>query len=194
VILETTRLRGILRGNAAGRPQIEGILSDQRIQPGEKVFTAGGDQIFPRGLPVGVVEKVVRDPERDAYIDVIVKPYAHLNQLDEVLVITAVEPRFSPEDQQEMATSEALKGAEVEAINEQQKKAAEIMAEKLPGLIDPNARPATPAAAGQVAQPGQTPAAPPAPQAPKLLPALHPDRYTPKPASKSAAPERDIEP
>jgi rod shape-determining protein MreC len=185
VILETTRLRGILRGNAAGRPQIEGILSDQRIQPGEKVFTAGGDQIFPRGLPVGVVEKVVRDPERDSYIDVIVKPYAHLDQLDEVLVITAVEPRFSPEDQQEMATSEALKGAEVEAIKEQQKKAAEIMTEKLPGLTDPNAPPA--AATEQAAQPGQHPVASPQPQAPKLLPPLHPDRYTPG-AAPSAAP------
>ena len=40
-------------------------MADQRIQPGEKVLTAGGDLIFPRGLPVGVVEKVVRDPDRD---------------------------------------------------------------------------------------------------------------------------------
>jgi rod shape-determining protein MreC len=88
VILETTRIRGILRGNAAGQPQIVGILADQRIQPGEKVLTAGGDQIFPRGLPVGVVEKVVRDPDRDSFIDVVVKPAAHLDRLDEVLVIT----------------------------------------------------------------------------------------------------------
>jgi len=96
VILETTRIRGILRGNAIGQPQIVGILADQRIQPGEKVLTAGGDQIFPRGLPVGVVEKVVRDPERDSFIDVIVKPAAHLDRLDEVLVITSTLPRFSP--------------------------------------------------------------------------------------------------
>ena len=62
VILETTRLRGILRGNASGRVQIVGLLADQRIQPGEKVLTAGGDLVFPRGLPVGVVEKVVPGP------------------------------------------------------------------------------------------------------------------------------------
>ena len=31
----------------------------QSHQPGEKILTAGGDQIFPRGLPVGVVDKVV---------------------------------------------------------------------------------------------------------------------------------------
>jgi rod shape-determining protein MreC len=188
VILETTRIRGILRGNAAGRPQIEGILADQRIQPGEKVFTAGGDQIFPRGLPVGVVEKVARDPERDGFIDVLVKAAAHLDRLDEVLVITAVQPRFSPEEQQDLATSEALKGAEVEAIKEQQKASA-IMAERLPGLTDPNAPAATPAAApGQAAQPGQSqaaPATPAGPQAPKLMQPRRPDRYTPGAASSA---------
>ncbi|MFZ1085028.1 MAG: rod shape-determining protein MreC [Terracidiphilus sp.] len=174
VILETTRIRGILRGNANGRLQIVGILQDQRIQPGEKVLTAGGDLVFPRGLPVGVVEKVVPDPDRDSFIDVIVKPAAHLDRLDEVLVITSTEPRFSAEQQQDLATSESLKGAEVEAIKQQQK-ASQIMAERLPGLTDPNA-PVAPAAA---TQPGETPAAPVAPPAPKLLPARHPDRFTP---------------
>jgi rod shape-determining protein MreC len=185
VILETTRLRGILRGNAAGRPQVEGILSDERIQPGEKVFTAGGDQIFPRGLPVGVVEKVVRDPERDSYIDVIVKPAAHINQLDEVLVITSVEPRFSSEVQQDLATSEALKGAEADAIKAQQK-VSEIMAQKLPGLTNPTAPPANSAATPGQAGQSQAAPAPAAPQAPKLMPARHTDRFTPGTAPSAA--------
>ena len=139
VILEMTRLRGILRGNAQGQPQIVGILADQRIKPGERVLTAGGDEIFPRGLPVGVVQKVVQDPDRDAFIDVIVTPAAHLNRLDEVLVITSTEPRFPPDQQQDMATSETLKGAQADTdADDAQKKASEIMAERLPGLIDPN--------------------------------------------------------
>jgi rod shape-determining protein MreC len=178
VILETTRIRGILRGNASGRLQIVGILKDDRIKPGEKVLTAGGDLIFPRGLPVGVVEKVVPDPDRDSFIDVIVTPAAHLDRLDEVLVITSTEPRFSAEQQQDMATSETLKGAEAEAIKQQQK-ASQIMAERLPGLTDPNAPAANPAAPGQTAQPGQTPSAPAEAPVPKLLPARHPDRFTP---------------
>jgi rod shape-determining protein MreC len=190
VILETTRTRGILRGSAAGRPQIVGILADQRIQPGEKVLTAGGDQIFPRGLPVGVVEKVVPDPERDSFINVIVKPAAHIDRLDEVLVITSTEPRFPADQLQDMATSEQLKGADAAAIKEQ-RKASDIMAERLPGLSDPNApapapNPASGAApaSGPPAQSGQTPL-PPTP-APKLLPAMHPDRFTPGAADSSA--------
>jgi len=195
VILETTRIRGILRGNAAGQPQIVGILADQRIQPGEKVLTAGGDQIFPRGLAVGVVEKVVRDPDRDSFIDIIVKPAAHLDRLDEVVVITSTLPHFSDEQQQDMAISEDQKGAEAKAI-EEQKKASEIMAERLPGLTDPSAPAANPAAgatpgtptgaatgAAAPAQPGQTPATP---AAPKLLHPQHPDRFMPGVADGAA--------
>ncbi len=168
VILETTRTRGILRGNAAGQPQVVGIMADNRIKPGERVLTAGGDEVFPRGLPVGVVEKVVQDPERDSFIQAIVKPAAHLDRLDEVLVIISTEPRFPPDQQQDMATSETLKGAEAEAENAQ-KKASEIMAERLPGLIDPNL-PAN--------QQPLNDSTPPIPVAHTPQP-LHPDRFTP---------------
>jgi len=140
VILETTRIRGILRGDAVGRLEVVGILADQRIQPGEKVLTAGGDLIFPRGLPVGMVEKVVRDADRDGFIDILVKPAAHLERLDEVLVITSTEPRFSPQEEQDLSASESQKDVVPTAIKDQVK-ASEIMAEKLPGLIDPNLPP-----------------------------------------------------
>lgn len=171
VILETTRTRGILRGNALGQTQIVDIMADQRIKPGEPVITAGGDLIFPRGLPVGTVEKIVNDPDRDSFIDVIIKPAAHLDRLDEVLVITSTEPRFPSEQKQDIATSQALKGADLDEMNAQ-KKASDIMAERLPGLLDPNL-PAdqqplnddtNPNPIGRVPQP------------------LHPDRFSPSAA------------
>ena len=137
VILETTRIRGILKGDLSGQLEVVGIVSDQRIHPGENVLTAGGDLIFPRGLPVGVVEKVVPDPDRDGLVDVILKPAAHLDRLDEVLVITSTQPRFSPQEQQDINASETMKGSESSAVSDQMKASA-IMAEKLPGLIDPN--------------------------------------------------------
>ncbi|HEY1903895.1 MAG TPA: rod shape-determining protein MreC [Terracidiphilus sp.] len=177
VILETTRIRGILRGNANGQLQIVDILADKRIQKGETVLTAGGDQIFPRGLPVGVVNKVVPDPERDSFIDVMVTPAAHLDRLDEVLVIISTQPRFSNQQQQDIATSEELKGSEAAAIKEQ-KKASDIMAERLPGLIDPKL-PDDQQPLHDTSNPN--PVAHP-PQA------LHPDRFTPG-ADESTAPD-----
>ena len=179
VILETTRIRGILRGNADGRLQIVDLLADKRIQPGEKVLTAGGDQIFPRGLPVGEVEKVVPDPDRDGFIRIMVKPAAHLDRLDEVLVITSMQPRFSSQEQGDIATSETLKGAEAAALDEQ-RKASTIMAERLPGLTDPNApaKPVDPNAP----QPSLLIVAPAKPLKP-----IHPDRFSPG-AAPGAAP------
>jgi rod shape-determining protein MreC len=168
VILETTRIRGILTGNVSGQLEVVRISADERIKPGEKILTAGGDLVFPRGLPVGEVEKVTRDPDRDGLIDVIVKPAAHLDRLDEVLVITNTGPRFSPEQQQDLATSEAVMGAEAAAIKDQLK-ASQIMAERLPGLIDPNL------------PPDQQPLLDTSNPNPVSHPpqALHPDRFTP---------------
>ena len=176
VILETTRSRGILRGNADGQPQIVGLTLDSRIQPGERVLTAGGDEIFPRGLPVGTVDKVVKDPDQDGFIKVIVKPAAHLDRLDEVLVITSVEPRFPPDQTQDMAESQALKGAEVDQQKAQ--KASEIMAERLPGLIVPNL------------PPDQQPLNDASNPNPVVRPpqAIHPDRFTPDTDPNSGAP------
>ena len=168
VILETTRIRGILRGNAQGQPQIVNLMVDSRIQPGEKVLTAGGDEIFPRGLPVGTVDKVIKDPDQDGFIKVIVKPAAHLDRLDEVLVITSVEPRFPADQAQDMATSESLKGAEAQE-EKAQKKASEVIAEHLPGLTIPNL------------PPDQQPlndTSNPTPVTHPPMP-LHPDRFTP---------------
>lgn len=176
VIMESTRIRGILRGNAQGRPEIVDVISDQRIKQGDKVLTAGGDEIFPRGLPVGTVDKVVNDPERDGFVDVILKPAANLDQLDEVLVITATEPQFSKEQQQDIATSEALKGAEAD-----KQKTSEGMAEKLPGLVDPNL-PADQQPLNDTSNPG-FPSRPPAP--------LHPDRFTPANAAPAPNPSQD---
>lgn len=172
VVLETTRIRGILRGNATGQPQVINILADTRIQPGEHVLTAGGDQIFPRGLAVGVVQSVQRDPERGSFINVVIKPAADLQHLDEVLVITSLDAHLSPQQQADLTTSEELKGAEVAADAERKKAAAE-MAERLPGLKDPNA-PATPVVLDAEGKPIVPP-----PVAPKPLPALHPDRFSP---------------
>jgi rod shape-determining protein MreC len=139
-ILEATRIRGVLRGDASGQLEVVGVTADQRIQPGEHVLTAGGDLIFPRGLPVGVVKRVIRDPDRDGLVDIILTPAAPLDRLDEVLVITSTKPRFPPQDQKDLTASASEESAVPAAIKDQVK-ASEIMAEKLPGLIDPNLPP-----------------------------------------------------
>jgi rod shape-determining protein MreC len=85
-ILEQSRLQGILRGTPAGEVILEKVMSDETVQPGEKVLTSGGDQIFPKGLPIGTVSKVTAGPE--VFLNVRVRPATNLSKLEEVLVIT----------------------------------------------------------------------------------------------------------
>ena len=47
VILEKTRIRGVLRGDTWGQPEIVNVSPDERIQRGEPVLTSGGDAIYP---------------------------------------------------------------------------------------------------------------------------------------------------
>ena len=179
VILESTRIRGILRGNAMGQVQIVGLMVDSRIQPGERVLTAGGDEIFPRGLPVGTVEKVTRDPDQDGFIRILIKPAAEINRLDEVLVITSTQPRFPPDANQDLAASESQMGAQVAADEQKaQQKASEILSERLPGLLQPDV-PADQQPLNDESNPAPV-TRPPA--------AVHPDRFTPGSSTNSGAP------
>ena len=134
VLLESTRLRGVLRGNALGQPQIINMLPDERVKPGERVVTSGGDQIYPRGLPVGVVDQVVPDTSNPPYMDILIKPAANLGHLEELLVITQAVGSDAGE-------GEAGSGAECcrGGIAATQQRASDILAERLPGLNNPRA-------------------------------------------------------
>jgi len=132
VILETTRIRGILKGRANEQLQVADVSPDGRIKAGEQIVTSGGDQIFPRGLPVGIVDRVVPDPDRDPLINVLVQPVAKLSQLEEVLVITDLTDAISTQESKDIAESQA----EGEAA---QKRASDVLSERLPSRIDPNA-------------------------------------------------------
>ena len=177
VLLETTRLRGVLRGNALGQPQIINMLPDERVKPGEKVITSGGDQIYPRGLPVGVVDRVVPDTQNPPYVDIVLKPAANLGHLEELLVITQASDQMPAKEKQDIAQSAA------EGAMTTQLRASDILAERLPGLSDPTAL-ADPG-------PGQKPAADPAkPVIPPPLhppPALHADHYSPQATPPAAS-------
>ena len=164
VMLETSRIRGVLRGNSLGQPQIVNVAPDEQIKVGDRVLTSGGDGVFPRGLPVGVVERKVPDPDHDGYLALVVKPAANLTRLEEVLVITGVNDKMPAAEQRDLAQSA------IEAAS--QKRAADILSERLPGLKDPNAPPTAPDATPEA--PGGDPGRPPRPGVP-----LHPDRFSP---------------
>jgi rod shape-determining protein MreC len=87
-IVERLRLQGIVKGSPAGETMLEKVMSDEDVQPGDKIITTGGDGIFPKGLPVGSIVKVSRS---DLFLKIRLHPAADLSRLEEVLVITKLQ-------------------------------------------------------------------------------------------------------
>src|SRR5919108_4728852 len=92
VILEKSRLQGVLKGTPSGGVAVEKVMNDETVQPGERVITSGGDQIFPKGLTIGTVSQVKTGA--DSFLNIGVKTAANLSKLEEVLVVTGVETKL----------------------------------------------------------------------------------------------------
>jgi rod shape-determining protein MreC len=113
-ILEKSRLQGVLKGTANGEVALERLMSDEQVEAGETVLTSGGDQIFPKGLPVGTVAHV--GGGKDLFLNVRVRPAANLSKLEEVLVVTQKQER------------------QVTAQDTVRMRAADILAQRLPSV------------------------------------------------------------
>ena len=168
VLLTNVRSRGVLHGATTGRVRITSLLPDDRIKPGEPVVTSGGDRVFPRGLNVGTVESVAMDPDHQPYTTITLRTAANLDRLEEVLVITDVPDQ--------LAASASTEG------DDANRRASEIVAERLPGLKESDKKPgntdknAAPQTEEQAKAAGRVYA----------KPALHPDRYSPGAAPNAA--------
>jgi rod shape-determining protein MreC len=97
VLLDKTRLQGILRGTPSGEVVLEKVMSDETVPAGETVLTSGGDGIFPKGLLVGKVSRV--STGNDLFLNIRVRPTANLSKLEEVLVVTKIDERQAQPEQ-----------------------------------------------------------------------------------------------
>jgi rod shape-determining protein MreC len=122
-ILEQSRLQGVLKGKSSGELVIDKIMVDEQVKMGDRVLTSGGDQIFPKGLIIGTVDRIDKGPE---FLQVMVRPSASLNRLEEVLVILKKAEREPP------STATSIR-------------ASDILAERLPSVPDKPPAPVNPA-------------------------------------------------
>lgn len=144
-ILEKSRLQGIVRGISSGEVVLEKVMSDEQVSAGELILTSGGDRIFPKGMPIGRVTKVLPPKGGDPFLWIQVKPSANLGKLEEVLVVTRIDERQATPDQTGPV------------------RAADILAERLP-TVPPKPPEASGASSGSAAA-GQTKPSQPKPGA-----------------------------
>ena len=80
VMVEKTRIRGILSGDNTTMPRLVFIPLDAAINVGDRIVTSGVAGVFPAGLPIGKVVSVKKNEIR-------VKPFSSLGQLEYIKLV-----------------------------------------------------------------------------------------------------------
>lgn len=94
-VTERHAVEATLKGAGGRACRLEYVQADQPVEVGEWVYTSGDDRVFPRGLPVGVVERVTPGA---LMRQVWVRPTGLEGGLEEVLVV--LEPHHIPAGEQ----------------------------------------------------------------------------------------------
>lgn len=83
-LLEGSRTHGVARGQGGPLLRMDYVISDEPVQPGQKILTSGDDRIFPKDLPVG---SVASTKPGNPFQTIQLEPAAHLDRLEEVIVL-----------------------------------------------------------------------------------------------------------
>lgn len=97
-----TRTHGVVKGTGNPLLWMDYVSTDEKVQNGEQVLTSGEDRIFPKNLPVGWVAST---KSGFPFQTIEVTPAAHLDRLEEVLVLLSEKSLNSNAENQ--ATSSA---------------------------------------------------------------------------------------
>jgi rod shape-determining protein MreC len=96
-LLRESRVQAVFRGSGGGELELDYIDNDSEIVEGNELVTSGLDQIYPKGLPLGVITSV--GPRKGLFKVVRARPHAVMGRLEEVLVIIeAAQPEPEPQE------------------------------------------------------------------------------------------------
>jgi len=84
VIFEKSQVHGTLKGQGTPQCKVDYVAFEEKVEPGEWVYTSGDDRIFPRGFRVGIV-KAVRPGQ--PFKEILVDPSGTQRGLDDVLIL-----------------------------------------------------------------------------------------------------------
>jgi rod shape-determining protein MreC len=91
VLLQKTRVRGILKGTGTLIYKLDYVLKTVDVQEGDYVVTAGYGGLFPPGMPVGVVSRVIKK-RRGMFLEIEVTPAVDFLTLEEMMIIQQEKP------------------------------------------------------------------------------------------------------
>ena len=92
-IVQGSRARGVIGGAGEDGCEMRYVNRDDQVKVGDRVITSGMDQVYPKGMFIGVVSEV-NTAQGDLFLNIAVKPAVDFSKLESVLIAqsTPLEP------------------------------------------------------------------------------------------------------
>jgi rod shape-determining protein MreC len=85
-IVQRNRARGIVKGISSDKCILKYVVRRHDICEGDIIITSGFDGVFPKGLPIGYIEKIT-DSGSGLFHEIEIVPYADFEKIEEVLIL-----------------------------------------------------------------------------------------------------------
>ena len=108
-MVQSTRAQGMLQGQPDGTLRLEYVSVDADVKEGDIIVTSGIGGIYPKGLPLGTVASVEREPNA-LYYTVVVNVTSTTENNEEVLVITSLTEEQSASDEEVASANSTPQG------------------------------------------------------------------------------------
>lgn len=87
-VVQGTRAEGIVEGTVSGGLLMDYVERDKPVEEKLVVVTSGFGQIFPKGIPIGLVQ-TIGEVDVNPYKQIEVRPFVDFSSLEEVMVLTS---------------------------------------------------------------------------------------------------------
>jgi rod shape-determining protein MreC len=87
-VVQGTRAEGIVEGTVSGGLMMDYVERDKPVEEKLVVVTSGFGQIFPKGIPIGLVQ-TIGEVDVNSYKLIEVRPFVDFSSLEEVMVLTS---------------------------------------------------------------------------------------------------------
>lgn len=84
-LVQTSRARGIVKGNDTDLCSFRYVLRKNKIEPGDMIISSGLDGVFPKGLRIGWVVEL-KENSSQLFQEITIKTCVDFDRLEEVLV------------------------------------------------------------------------------------------------------------
>ena len=90
-IIQSSRVRGVVEGAGSFKASWNYVLSEDKLEVGDRVITSGMDGVYPKGLLIGVVSKVSSQKDGKLFKKVLIEPAVNFFKLESVFVVLGQE-------------------------------------------------------------------------------------------------------